>query len=132
VAISLARQPGEAGVWLSHDAGRTWDHATAARDEEGRRVGLYDVALTPEGSLIVTGNDDHGAPGVWLGTSDVDSFRRLRLALREHVTLARPPLDRPFAIWATAPQAIWESDDEGKTWYLRASHLTWDHVTVVS
>jgi hypothetical protein len=33
-------------------------------------------------------------------------------------------------IWATAPQAIWESDDGGRTWFLLVSHVAWQVVKV--
>jgi photosystem II stability/assembly factor-like uncharacterized protein len=128
VAIDTSKRPGQPTVWLSSDGGQTWTHARPARDSRGRPVALYDVGLSPQGALIVTGNDDAGQPGVWLGTSDVGSFQHLRRVLFEHVTLTRAPLDRPQAIWATAPQAIWESDDGGLTWFLFVSHLTWSDV----
>jgi hypothetical protein len=116
---------------LSSDLGQHWQRRDAAADGSGQPIQVVDAVLAPNGAVIVAGVGADDVSRVWLGTSDVDSYRALRPVLPESVRFTRPPLDRPDALWATAPQAIWESDDNGKTWYLLVSHETWPLIEVV-
>jgi hypothetical protein len=71
-------------------------------------------------------------PRVWVGSeAGIAGYRSLRPVLQESVDFAASPLDRADALWATAPQAIWESDDAGRTWYLLISHNAWQTITIV-
>ena len=116
---------------VSRDGGRTWLRRGDARDDTGRPIQVYGATLAESGSLVVTGVDADGSPQVWVGTRGIADYHALRPVLQEAVSFVRPPLDRPTALWATAPQAIWESDDGGRSWYLLISHLTWQHIDVV-
>ena len=124
--------PNHPELLLSSDGGDTWVRRGAARDVRGRPVEVHGAALATDGSVVVTGVDAGGVPRVWLGSEPgVAGYRALRPVLQESVELVVPPLDSTGALWATAPQAIWESDDSGRTWYLLISHQTWQNIEVV-
>jgi RNA polymerase sigma-70 factor, ECF subfamily len=123
--------PNHPELLISADGGETWERRGAPRDTEGRPVTVYAAALTASGAVVVRGVDSDGVARVWLAPDGADGYHSLRPVLQESVTFARPPLDRPDALWATAPRAIWESDDAGRTWDLLISHQTWQNIEVV-
>jgi DNA-directed RNA polymerase specialized sigma24 family protein len=124
-------EPMRPELLLSSDRGRHWQRRDAAADGSGAPIQVVDAVLAPNGSIVVAGVGADDVSRVWLGTSDIDSYRELRPVLPESVRFTRPPLDRPDALWATAPRAVWESDDNGKTWYLLVSHETWPFIEVI-
>jgi DNA-directed RNA polymerase specialized sigma24 family protein len=124
--------PNHPELLISADGGETWLRRAAPRDTKGQPVEVHGAALTASGSVVVTGVDADGIPRVWLGSDGADGYHSLRPVLRESVSFVQPPLDRPDALWATAPEAIWESDDDGASWYLLISHQTWQNVEVVT
>ncbi|HSS67605.1 MAG TPA: hypothetical protein VLK34_03570 [Nocardioidaceae bacterium] len=129
--MALLGRSADTELVVSHDAGRTWLRSGVARDDAGRPIQVYGAMLAEPGSLVVTGLDADGDPQVWVGNGGIAAYHSLRPVLPEAVSFARPPLDTPNALWATAPQAIWESDNGGRTWYLLISHLTWQNIIVV-
>jgi hypothetical protein len=102
------------------------------RDLAGHRIRVNDVTLAESGAVLVSGFDRRGVARMWVGARGIGDYGSLRPVLRESVSFTRPPLDRPDALWATAPQAIWESLDDGSTWHLLISHVTWQHVEVIN
>ena len=79
----------------------------------------------------MTGADSAGDPQVYFGGRGLADYHSLRPVLQESVSLTHSPLDDPRAVWATAPKAIWQSRDGGRSWDLLISHQTWQHVVVV-
>jgi RNA polymerase sigma-70 factor, ECF subfamily len=102
-----------------------------ARDVDGRPVQVIGATMGPSGSLLINGADARGVPRVWVAPDGFDDYQSLEPVLREAVTFTRGPLDDPGAVWATAPQAIWQSDDGGRTWDLLISHQVWQNIQVV-
>jgi hypothetical protein len=115
----------------SADGGEHWQRRRDPRDTDGRAVRVLDATLTPAGSVLVAGVDADGTSRVWLGSEGADGYRSLRPVLQESVTFVPSPLDQPEALWATAPQAIWQSDNGGRTWDLLVSHQAWQHLEVI-
>ena len=107
--------PNHPELLISADGGETWVRRGAPRDTEGRRVKVYGAALTASGSVVVRGVDADGVTRVWVGSDGATGYHSLRPVLQESVTFARPPLDRPDALWAT---------------YLLISHQTWQNIEV--
>jgi RNA polymerase sigma factor (sigma-70 family) len=124
-------EPDRPELLLSDDGIAGWHRRDAPMDAAGRPIQVVDAVLAANGSIVVAGVGADQASRVWLGTPRIASYRSLRPVLPESVRFVRPPLDRPDALWATAPRAIWESDDDGETWYLVVNNEAWQFVKVV-
>jgi DNA-directed RNA polymerase specialized sigma24 family protein len=129
--LSLPSAGRGAELVASADGGKTWRRSGPLLDHAGRPIAVSDATLTASGALLVSGRDARGIARVWRSQRTADGHSSPRPVLRESVTFARPPLDDPTAIWATAPQAIWQSTDGGRMWDLLVSHHAWQGVKIV-